>query len=232
MQLKHQLTCNMYLQSQGLKNYTSKTYVYMGNTFAEKHNKVIDTINYSYKEVFINGVITNKFYPNFGGNSTREINYLYNDHNELISKTSTVTYHTGQMRKDSIIHIPIDSITTEILTYNNHQQAPQKEIERISNDTTFTDYYNDEKIVYTNFEYWESTNTKISSLLGQDQITKHTYDKYGALIQLDLFKGKEHIETTMQIDQTYDSKNRVTKRVHWAGKEKLLSFIECIIYQE
>ena len=227
----HKTTFDLTKQSEPVGNYSSRTYIYLGNTFAEKHHHIIDTLNYTYKEIYHDGKLVLKSYPKFGGNSTRKIEYTYSKNGELKSKISKTEYESGQMRIDSVNYILLDNHTSEIWTYN-HQQKPQKEVKRMLGDTTYLDLYDGDEILYSSYETWESKNVKKSHQARNNQINKYIYDVHGELIQIDRYEGIEFLETSLQIDISYDDKNRVIKRVNWAGKEKILSFTECIIYEE
>jgi len=228
-----QVPINEIDSTQALKDYISKTYVYLGNTFAEKHNGIIDSTNYTFIEVYKQGKIQSQFYPKFAGNSKKLITFNYYPSGELKSKISKIDYGSGGNKIDSIVYKIINSQSSEICAYY-YLEEPQKEIQRKLNDTLFTDFYKGENIAYTHREFWESENVKQSCQvypINTQQVNKYTYDESGELTQMDRYQNGEKIETSLHIDIDYDKFDRVIKRVHWAGEEKMPSYIEFIIFE-
>ena len=220
------------------KSYTSKTYLYRGNSFAEKYNSIIDTLNYTWRDSFSNGKHLFREYPKYGGNIRRKETFSY--YNDGTPKKTIIHLKNHireevRERKDSIVYKKIDVSTIVISKYLDRETS--KQIQKTSNDTLYTEQYINDKYAFTAREFWETKTRK------HDQIIKpylsevsnvFVYDQYGNQIKTERYENGKFTESTIPIKYEYDSLNRViTKETFYGeGKDIVLGSTEITIYSD
>ncbi len=95
------------INNNGSNIYTSKTYLFLGNSFAEKYNSQIDTLNFTWRDSFKNNHLVFREYPKYHGQFQRIENYEYDKNNEL-KRTIKETFFYRSATKDSTVYNKVD----------------------------------------------------------------------------------------------------------------------------
>lgn len=216
-------------------SYSSKTYFFMGNLFAEKFNSQIDTMNYSWRDSFANNLHLIREYPKYYGEFRRIENYEY-DENDEPKRTVMQTFHYRQKTTDSIVYNNINSNTTEIIKYITGEK-PFKEIQRTVKDTLYVDQIIDGEYGFTSREFWETKRRKQSQIIKpelSEVMNIFVHNENGDLTAIERYENGEFIEKTISIEYEYDSKGRIiSKKTYYGrGDKKELGSTEITIYDK
>lgn len=215
--------------------YTSKSYLFLGDSFANQYNSKIDSTNFTWRDSFIDNLHVYREYPKYQGQFRRIENFEYYQ-NGKPSKTLIETFYKYGNTIDSTVYNNIDLETTEITKFITGEN-PFKEIHKTSNDTLYIDQIINGKYGFTSREFWETKSRKqrqiIKPTLGEVMNTFVHNDK-GDLIIIERYENGEFVYKTMAINYEYDSQNRITlKETYYLdADEKILGSTEIIIYNK
>jgi hypothetical protein len=214
----------------GVNSYSSRTYLFLGNSFVEKFNSTIDTMNYSWKDSFENKVLVYREYPKYGGELKRIENFEYDRNNKPKRTIIRTKYPVGEVVIDSIIYNQIDSNIFEIVKHYKDENL-FKQIHKTVNDTLFIEEIFNGNKSFISREFWETKTRKHSQIIKpvMDSVLNILiHNENGDLIGIDRYEDGNFFGRTMSIDYEYDAQGRiVSKKTYY---EKDIGHIEITIY--
>jgi hypothetical protein len=89
-------------QSDTLGSYTSKTYLYTGNSFESRYNSKIDTLKFTWADSFSNGNLIKRYYPSYSQDFVRTEEHQYDPKGRLLlTAIETKSKFNGYTTRDS-----------------------------------------------------------------------------------------------------------------------------------
>lgn len=217
------------------QSYVSKTYIYSGNTFEEKFNSKIDTLNYTWRDSFQNNRLVSREYPKYQGNIHRTEKYAYDDDGELKEEVVTMIYPQQRTISDTIQYIKIDSNTTETVRLKKGKKIVMA-VRKTINDTTYIDRMVGGKYGFTSREYWETATRKNDRIIRPTPskiVNVYLYNENGDLTGIERTEEGSPPEKTMMINYRYDARNRVILKdtYYGEGENMTLGSKEITVYE-
>lgn len=221
------------IRSNDSNNYTSRTYLFLGNSFAEKYSSKIEMANIAWRDSIKNNLLVFREYPKYQGEFRRIENYEYDENGDLKRQIIKTYYYHGEA-KDSTIYKKIDLNTLEIVKYTTGENH-FKEIHRTSNDTVYIDEIINGKYGFTSMEFWETKFRKQSQIVKPEfsnVINTFVYNEIGDLVEIERYENGNFVRKTMSINYNYDSQNRIVLKETFYGEadERKLGSTEITIY--
>lgn len=216
-----------------LSSYTSKTYLYLGNSFETRYDSRIDTLKFTWADSFSNGNLIKRYYPAYNLDFARTENYHYDQNDRLIMTViETKSKFNGHTSVDSIINTYMND-TLHIVTMSIADLGFWKEIWTIKGDTTFMEQIINNHYAFTSREYRDTLNRKHSQIVspelsGIENI--YTYNDQNDLIQIT--RQEDGItQITLRDKYEYDVKGRVILKETYYGEENDIGRKEITIYE-
>lgn len=207
----------------------------MGNSFEEKYNSKIDTLNYSWKDSFQNNQLVLRKYPKYEGTYERTEIFKYSENNQVEEKIIETKYPNWKIKRDTTLFLRKNEETTEIVTLKNGERVI-KSVQRTLNDTLFIDHIFGGKIGFISREFWETKTRKHDQII-KPELSKvlniYIHNINGDLVGIERHEKGYPPEKTMTINYEYDNQNRIVEKdtYYGEGEKMILGSKEITIYE-
>lgn len=209
------------ISTDSLGPYTSKTYLYLGNSFVTRNNSKIDTLKYTWADNFANGQLVRRYYPAYMLDFERTEKYQYDNENRiLMTLTVTKSKLNKSISSDSIVYDYPDAFSYSETKYIS-DEGIWMNMSKTIGDTTFIDHYIRGEFAFTARQYRDSQYRKHDQIIRPElSEVENIYvynDKEDLISIIRVEAGDSKVVQT--VNYKYDSLGRVIDKETYSGNE-------------
>lgn len=222
------------LPAQDLKNYTVRTYQYIGNSFAEKSYSKIDSAHFAWESQYKGGKMTRKFFPKYLNVYERTEVYQYGPSGKLEKMIATTTNrYSKEVEVDSTIYQYKKKPGDYDMVETVYSKTPWEHRYTYVKDTTFIEEYSAGKFSNTMKEVKISDKIKETRVIkpqASNLVNTIYYDSCGNEMRYERSDNGRK-QDTRKFEYDYDECERmIQKRTYLEPGHQLMS-VEINIYK-